>query len=79
MNIKILGAGCARCHELLKNTREAVKELSIEAKIEEVNDIKEILSYNVISTPALVIDEKVLSTGRALSKKEVAQIIKNSI
>ena len=78
MNIKILGSGCARCHELLRNTRDAVKEIGSDATVEDVTDIREIIKYNVISTPGLVIDEKVVSTGKSLSKKELIQIIQKA-
>ena len=79
MNIKVLGPGCAKCHHLLENTRAAVKELGIDATIEDVNDIKKIISYNVISTPGLLIDEKVVSTGKVLNKKELTQIIQKAM
>ncbi|MBT2637804.1 thioredoxin family protein [Bacillus sp. ISL-39] len=71
MNIKILGTGCKKCQELEKNTRMAVEELQIEAQVEKVEDIKEIMKYKVMSTPALVVDEKVVSTGKLLTVKEL--------
>ena len=55
MKIKILGSGCPNCKKLEKNTREAVNELGIEAEIEKVTEIQEIMSYGVMSTPALVV------------------------
>jgi small redox-active disulfide protein 2 len=79
MNIEVLGTGCAKCHTLLKNTREAVKELGIDATVEDVNDIKKIISYNVIATPGLVINGKVISTGKVLNKKDLMQIISKSM
>lgn len=78
MDIKILGSGCAKCHQLLEITKAAVKEMGIDADVEDVQDIKQIISYNVISTPALVINEKVISTGKVLSKKEVSQLIQKA-
>ncbi len=78
MNIKILGSGCARCHELFRNTGEAVKELGSDATVEYVDDIKQIIKYNVISTPGLVIDDKVISTGKSLSKRDLVQIIQKA-
>ncbi|KIY22424.1 thioredoxin family protein [Mesobacillus subterraneus] len=71
MNIKILGTGCKKCQELEKNTRMAVEEVQVDAVIEKVEDIKEIMKYKVMSTPALVIDEKVVSTGKLLTVKEL--------
>ncbi|MBT2644568.1 thioredoxin family protein [Bacillus sp. ISL-41] len=71
MNIKILGTGCKKCQELEKNTRLAVEELQFDAVVEKVEDIKEIMKYKVMSTPALVIDEKVVSTGKLLTVKEL--------
>ncbi|MBT2661831.1 thioredoxin family protein [Bacillus sp. ISL-45] len=71
MNIKILGTGCKKCQELEKNTRMAVEELQVEAQVEKVEDIKEIMKYKVMSTPALVVDEKVVSTGKLLTVKEL--------
>lgn len=71
MNIKILGTGCKKCQELEKNTRTAVEELQLDAKVEKVEDIREIMKYKVMSTPALAIDEKVVSTGKLLTVKEL--------
>jgi small redox-active disulfide protein 2 len=71
MKIKILGTGCKKCQELEKNTRMAVEELKLEADVEKVEDIKEIMKYKVMSTPALVLDEKVISTGKLLTVNEL--------
>ena len=59
----------------LRNTKEAVKDLGTDITVEDVTDIREIISYNVISTPGLVINDKVVSTGKVLNKKELTQII----
>jgi small redox-active disulfide protein 2 len=75
MNIKILGPGCARCHQLEKTTREVVKELGIDAMVEEVKDMRQIITYNILTTPALVIDEQVVSSGKVPTKAEVTQLI----
>ena len=79
MNIKILGPGCARCHQLEKTTSEVVKELGIDATIEEVKDMSKIIAYNVMMTPGLVIDEQVVSFGKVPSKAEVTQLIINAL
>lgn len=78
MIIKILGTGCAKCMQLEKNAKEAVKELGIDAKIEEVKDITKILAYPILTTPGLVIDEKVVCSGRLPSKDEVKKYIKDA-
>jgi len=75
MNIKVLGTGCKKCQELEKNTRMAVEELQVGAVVEKVEDIKEIMKYKVMSTPALVIDEKVVSTGKLLTVKELKSML----
>jgi small redox-active disulfide protein 2 len=79
MNIKILGPGCARCHQLEKATREAVTELSIEATIEEVKDIMKIMEYPILTTPGLVINEELVCAGRVPTKAEVTQFIANAL
>lgn len=77
MIIKILGAGCAKCSKLEKNVKAAVDELGIEATIEKVEDLPSIMKYGVMSTPALVIDEKVKTVGRILDKNEIKKLIKS--
>jgi small redox-active disulfide protein 2 len=79
MNIKILGTGCAKCHQLEKATREVVKELDIDAIVEEVKDMRQIMAYNILTTPALVINEQVVSFGKVPSKAEVTQLIINAL
>ena len=75
MNIKILGPGCARCRHLEKTAREVVKELGIDASIEEVKDINEIIAYPILSTPGLVLNGQLVCSGRVPTKEEVAQLI----
>ena len=75
MNIKILGSGCSNCKKLEDNTRTAVKELGIEAIIEKVTDIKEIMKYGVMSTPALVVDEKVKFMGKVASSEDIKKYL----
>ena len=79
MNIKILGPGCARCHQLEKTAREVVKELSIDATIEKVKDINKIMEYPVLTTPGLVINEELVCAGRVPTKAEVTQLITNAL
>ncbi|WP_373899519.1 MTH895/ArsE family thioredoxin-like protein [Haloimpatiens sp. FM7315] len=75
MNIKILGAGCDKCSKLEENVKEALKELKIEASVEKVEDLKSIMAYGVMTTPALVVDEKVKAVGRILSKDEIKKYL----
>ena len=77
MIIKVLGSGCKKCVSLEKNALEAVKNEAIDAEIEKVTDIAAIARYGIMSTPSLVIDEKVVSTGRVLSASEIAALLKN--
>jgi len=79
MNIKILGPGCARCHQLEKTAREVVKELGIEAAVEEVKDINKIVEYAILTTPGLVINEELVCAGRVPTKTELTQLIANAL
>ncbi|MCF7944328.1 MAG: thioredoxin family protein [Spirochaetia bacterium] len=72
MTIKILGGGCPKCKKLYENVEKALKSTGAAADIEKVTDMKDIMSYNVISTPALVIDEQVVSTGKVLKPEQIA-------
>jgi len=75
MEIKILGPGCAKCKTLDKLTHEVVEKNGINANITKVEDIMEIMKYGVMSTPALVIDEKVVLKGRVPSSDELKQLL----
>ena len=77
MVIKILGGGCANCKVLYNNAASAVRELEIEAEIIKVEDFSEISKYNVMSTPALVVNEEVVGFGK-LKYKKVFELIKNA-
>ncbi len=79
MKIKILGPGCARCHQLEKTTREVVTELGITAEIEDVKDIKKIMEYPILTTPGLVVNEKLVVSGRVPSKAEVTTFITTAL
>ena len=71
MNIKVLGGGCCKCENLLEAVKEAVAEKEIEAEIEYITDMPRIMEYGIMSTPALMVDNKVVSMGRALKTKDV--------
>lgn len=75
--IKILGSGCAKCIELEENTKKAVLEMGLDFQIGHVTDFSEIASYGVMTTPALVLNGKVLSYGKVLSVDEIKEIFKN--
>jgi len=75
MIIKVLGSGCRNCVRLEENTRKAVEEIGIEAEIIKVTDFQDIASYGVMSTPALVIDEKVVSSGKVLKAEDIKEIL----
>lgn len=79
MIIKILGMGCESCKKLFKLSEESAKELNIDAIFEKVEDIKKIMSYGVMSTPALVINEKVKVYGKIPSKDVIKKYITEEI
>ncbi len=79
MNIKVLGSGCANCKALESRTNEAINLLGLEAEIEKVTDVLEIASYGVMSTPALVIDEHVVMTGRVPNVTELQQLLTGAL
>jgi small redox-active disulfide protein 2 len=73
MEIKVLGTGCPNCLKLEKNVRKVVEDNSIEANITKVQDIVDIMAYKVMSTPALVVNEVVVSKGRIPNDKELLE------
>lgn len=76
MEIKILGSGCKNCVNLAANAKEALDTLGVNGEIIKVTDFKEIASYGIMRTPGLVVDGKVVSSGKVLSAQEIAEIIK---
>jgi small redox-active disulfide protein 2 len=79
MEIKVLGPGCTKCQQLEKTVKEVVKELGIDAGIEEVKDIKKIMEYPILTTPGLVINEKLVVSGRVPTKSEVTTFITTAL
>ena len=74
--VKILGGGCAKCNQLEAATMEALMELGMDTTIEHVKDYEKIAAYGVMTTPALVVDGKVVSYGKVLKKDEIIKILK---
>lgn len=79
MNIKILGTGCAKCTALEKKVRELVNNNNIEAEVEKVTDLQEIMKYGIMMTPGLVINEKVLSYGSIPKDSQILDWIKGAL
>lgn len=79
MEIKVLGPGCNKCHVLDKLVREAVQEMRIDANIEYVQDMVKIMDYNIMSTPALVINDVVKCSGRVPDKNEIKTMINDAL
>ena len=75
MNIKILGGGCASCKKLYENTKKAVAETGITADIEYTTDMEKIMTYSVMSMPALVVNEQVVAMGKVLKPAEIVKIL----
>lgn len=75
-SIKVLGSGCAKCNALEQSVLEALAELGMEQTVDHVTDFTEIAAYGVMSTPALVVDGKVVSMGKVLSRDEAAEAIR---
>ncbi len=76
MKIQILGTGCAHCKQLTASAEQAVRELGIAADVEKVEDLREIRKFNVMSTPALVIDGQVRSAGKVLAPADVKALLR---
>lgn len=79
MIIRILGTGCPKCKKLEENARTAVAELGIEASFEKVTDLDKIMDYGVMMTPGLVIDEKVVASGKLLTAVEIKSFIQKGV
>ncbi len=75
LNIKVLGTGCSKCLKLENNVKDTIALLGIDAVVEKVSDLNKIMSFGVLMTPGLVINEKVVSFGRVLSVKDIAELI----
>ncbi len=74
-SIKVLGAGCKSCHELYENTKAAVKNIGFDVEVEYVTDMEKVMEYGVMSMPGLVVNEKVISTGKVLKAADVEKLL----
>jgi len=75
MKIEILGTGCSKCKQLTVNAEAAVKELNLSAEIVKISDLDKIISYGVMTTPALAVNGTVVSSGKLLNKDEIKKIL----
>lgn len=75
MEIKILGTGCPKCQALEKATREVVAEINLDATVSKVEDIMEIMSYGIMTTPALLVDGKIVVKGRLPNHSEIKKFL----
>lgn len=78
MNIKVLGTGCSNCKTLEKLVNNVISEMKIEAIVEKVEDFQKIMAYGIMRTPGLVINEKVVLSGKVPSTKELIEIIEKN-
>lgn len=76
--IKVLGAGCKSCHELYENAKEAVKAMGLSVEVEYITDMQKVMEYGVMSMPAVVVNEKVVSTGKVLKAADVEKLLRKS-
>ena len=74
--IKVLGAGCKSCHDQYENVKKAVHDLGLNIEVEYITDMEKVMSYGVMNMPAIVINEKVVSSGKVLKEKDVIKLIK---
>ena len=76
LSIKVLGAGCKSCHALYENTQAAVKAMGLDVAVEYITDMEKVMTYGVMSMPALVVNEKAVSTGRVLKAADVEKLLR---
>ncbi len=78
MDIKILGTGCPKCQSLERLTKAAMEELGVSASLEKVTDIKSIMEYDILMTPGLVIDGKVVVSGKVPSQEKIKKLLEEA-
>lgn len=74
-SIKVLGSGCKSCHDLYENVKKAIEELGLGIEVEYITDMEKVMAYGVMSTPAIVVNEKVASMGKVLKSSEVIKML----
>ena len=79
MNVKILGPGCKNCQNLETRTRQALDQLGLDAEVEKVTDYAAIAGYGVMTTPGLVVDDKLLVSGRVPTAEEISGLLSNAV
>lgn len=75
--IKVLGAGCKSCHDQYQNVINAVAEMNIATNVEYITDMEKVMAYGVMSMPAIVVNEKVVSMGKVLKTADIVKLLKN--
>ena len=75
-NIKVLGAGCKSCHEQYENAKKAVANMNLNAQVEYITDMEKVMNYGVMSMPAIVVNEQVVSMGKVLKAVQVEELLK---
>ena len=73
--IKVLGAGCKACHEQFENAKAAVKAMGLDVEVEYITDMEKVMAYGVMSMPAIVVNEKVVSMGKVLKAADVEKLL----
>ncbi len=79
LTIKVLGSGCTNCHKVEETAKQAVTAMAIDAQVELVTDMQEIMCYGVLQTPGIVIDDKVVSTGRIPALSQMTALIEEFV
>ncbi|MGQ9465678.1 MAG: thioredoxin family protein [bacterium] len=79
LDIKILGPGCPRCYEVEKRTKEVIEELKLDVNVEKISDLKKIMEYKIMATPGLVINGKVVFSGKIPAKSQIRAWIEQAM
>lgn len=74
-SIKVLGAGCKSCHDQYENVKKAVEKLGLGIEVEYITDMEKVMTYGVMNMPAIVVDEKVVSSGKVLKEKDIFKLL----